>query len=156
MQDYCLGFIPYCFCSISEKWSISSCFMWDFNSADTCSIACISARGHSSMILSCGFGTIDVPAQPYIFATSGDCPIGRPADGLDYCRFNWFEIANWFLSVCNNCAESTSRIIGCPVTPWLIGCWGDDLVWAWCQCILVHQTCSLHFGLDLNMELTRH
>jgi hypothetical protein len=23
-------------------------------------------------------------------------------------------------------------------------------------CILVHQTCSLHFGLDLIMELTRH
>jgi hypothetical protein len=24
------------------------------------------------------------------------------------------------------------------------------------RCILVHQTCSLHFGLDLFMELTRH
>jgi hypothetical protein len=23
-------------------------------------------------------------------------------------------------------------------------------------CILVHQTCSLHFGLDLFMALTRH
>jgi hypothetical protein len=24
------------------------------------------------------------------------------------------------------------------------------------RCILVHQACSLHFGLDLIMELTRH
>jgi hypothetical protein len=24
------------------------------------------------------------------------------------------------------------------------------------RCILVHQICSLHFGLDLIMELTRH
>jgi hypothetical protein len=24
------------------------------------------------------------------------------------------------------------------------------------RCILVHQACSLHFGLDLFMELTRH
>jgi hypothetical protein len=31
--------------------------------------------------------------------------------------------------------------------PCLRGCW---------RCILVHQTCLLHFGLDLFMELTRH
>jgi hypothetical protein len=29
----------------------------------------------------------------------------------------------------------------------LDGCW---------RCILVHLACSLHFGLDLIMELTRH
>jgi hypothetical protein len=28
-----------------------------------------------------------------------------------------------------------------------VACW---------RCILVHQTCSLHFSLDLIMELTRH
>jgi hypothetical protein len=28
-----------------------------------------------------------------------------------------------------------------------VNCW---------RCILVHQTCSLHFGLDFIMELTRH
>jgi hypothetical protein len=27
--------------------------------------------------------------------------------------------------------------------------------WCW-RCILVHQACSLHFGLNLIMELTRH
>jgi hypothetical protein len=30
---------------------------------------------------------------------------------------------------------------------WALECW---------RCILVHQACSLHFGLDLIMELTRH
>jgi hypothetical protein len=96
MQDCCLGFIPYCFCSISEKWSISSYFMWDFNSADTCSIACISARvsrGRSSKILGCGFGTIDVPVpeELCIFATGGVCSIDWLADGDGWCEFNWLQ-----------------------------------------------------------------
>jgi hypothetical protein len=30
---------------------------------------------------------------------------------------------------------------------WMIACW---------RCILVHLACSLHFGLDLIMELTCH
>jgi hypothetical protein len=33
-------------------------------------------------------------------------------------------------SICSTCAGSTCRIVGCPVTHWLISCWGDDLVWA--------------------------
>jgi hypothetical protein len=71
MLDYCLGFIPYCFGSISEKWSINSCFMRDFNSADTCSIT------RSSKILDSGFGTIDVPVpeEHCVFAVGGACLI---------------------------------------------------------------------------------
>jgi hypothetical protein len=33
---------------------------------------------------------------------------------------------------------------------------GPDFPLSCWRCILVHQICSLHFGLDLIMELTRH
>jgi hypothetical protein len=34
---------------------------------------------------------------------------------------------------------------------------GKSYAWGRCwRCILVHQTCSLYFGLNLFMELTRH
>jgi hypothetical protein len=60
----------------------------------------------------------------------GACPIGWLADGAGYCVFNWLEIANWLRSVCSNWVESTYGTTGFPIAPWLIGCWGDDLVWA--------------------------
>jgi hypothetical protein len=99
MQDCYLGFIPYCFYSTSEKWSINSCFMCDFNSVDAYSIACISvgvSGGHSSKILGYGFGTVDalVPEEPCTFEIGGVCLIGCPADGVGCCKFDWPEIAN--------------------------------------------------------------
>jgi hypothetical protein len=80
-----LGFIPYFFSSISEKWSINSCFMWDFNSVATCSIACIStgvSGGHSSKILIFGSGSVLASVEPWVFewpVTEG--PIRRPERG---------------------------------------------------------------------------
>jgi hypothetical protein len=138
MQDCCLGFIPYCFSNISEKWSINSYFTWDLNSADTCLVACISvgvSGGRSSKIIGCGSGAVDVlsSAEPWVFEwpiTGGACTIGWLADRAGCYVYNWLEIANWFRSVCNNCAESTYGTTGYPVAPWLIGYWGDDLVWA--------------------------
>jgi hypothetical protein len=44
----------------------------------------------------------------------------------------------------------TSQKISCVNGPW----WFVQM-WCW-RCILVHLACSLHFGLDLIMELTRH
>jgi hypothetical protein len=136
MQDCCLGFIPYCFSSVFGMWSINSCFIWDFNSVATCSIACISAGvtgGHASKILVFGFGGILASTGSWASewpVTGVTYSIGWLADGATCCVLNWLEIVNWFRSVYNNCVEYTCGNTGCLATPWLIGCWGEDLVWA--------------------------
>jgi hypothetical protein len=115
--------------------------MWDFNSADTCLIACISAerisRSCSSEALGYGFGATDVlaPQEPCVFGwpvTGGIYPIGWPANGTGWCKFSWPELANWFRSISITCMGSTCYCGagGCPIIPRLTGCWGDGLVWA--------------------------
>jgi hypothetical protein len=61
---------------------------------------------------------------------------------------------NWLL-VCVVNASSRWRLrTGASKDRWMVAPGCDE--WLGCRCILVHQTCSLHFGLDLIMERTRH